>query len=235
MSFFNLAARATSRESQYFSKERRLPHTEYASHVQLIRSSEVDVFGSTAPGASSGASTKTLHSRAKTPSTAAPSANSAVIPRRRIFHQASTLASSPAATDEPLKASYRIAIANLKNELLAAKSEAQQARATLGLLKRKLKRMDRVGAMVVVASLGVVAYLAAGSEQRAQAVKAWQTMTGTIVERHEIPARAANGAGVGSEVAKSEYIQKDGRQTDYAVGLSGAERLPGWRRWLWAS
>lgn len=48
---FNLNGLAHSRESQYLSKERGLPRTEYSSTIQLIRSSEVDPFPN-APGAS---------------------------------------------------------------------------------------------------------------------------------------------------------------------------------------
>lgn len=48
---FNLNGLAHSRESQYLSKERGLPRTEYSSNIHLIRSSEVDPFPN-APGAS---------------------------------------------------------------------------------------------------------------------------------------------------------------------------------------
>ncbi|KAL8898341.1 MAG: hypothetical protein Q9207_006750 [Kuettlingeria erythrocarpa] len=41
-SLFNLAGLSTSRESQYLSKERGIPRTEFAPHLELIRSSEVD-------------------------------------------------------------------------------------------------------------------------------------------------------------------------------------------------
>ncbi|KAL8704288.1 MAG: hypothetical protein Q9201_002542 [Fulgogasparrea decipioides] len=39
---FNLGGLSTSRESQYLSKERGIPRTEFAPHLELIRSSEVD-------------------------------------------------------------------------------------------------------------------------------------------------------------------------------------------------
>ncbi len=39
---FNLAGLSTSRESQYLSKERGIPRTEFSPHLELIRSSEVD-------------------------------------------------------------------------------------------------------------------------------------------------------------------------------------------------
>ncbi|KAL8659738.1 MAG: hypothetical protein Q9202_006973 [Teloschistes flavicans] len=39
---FNLGGLSTSRESQYFSKERGIPRTEFSPQLQLIRSSEVD-------------------------------------------------------------------------------------------------------------------------------------------------------------------------------------------------
>lgn len=48
---FNLNGLAHSRESQYLSKERGIPRTEYSSNIHLIRSSEVDPFPN-APGAS---------------------------------------------------------------------------------------------------------------------------------------------------------------------------------------
>lgn len=50
-SLFNLNGLANSRESQYLSKERGIPRTEYSSNIHLIRSSEVDPFPN-APGAS---------------------------------------------------------------------------------------------------------------------------------------------------------------------------------------
>lgn len=49
---FNLNGLAHSRESQYLSKERGLPRTEYSSNIHLIRSSEVDVLGPSVPGSS---------------------------------------------------------------------------------------------------------------------------------------------------------------------------------------
>lgn len=48
---FNLNGLAHSRESQYLSKERGIPRTEFSSNIHLIRSSEVDPFPN-APGAS---------------------------------------------------------------------------------------------------------------------------------------------------------------------------------------
>lgn len=51
---FNLNGLAGSRESQYLSKERGIPRTEYSSNISLIRSSEVDPFAP-APGASKSA------------------------------------------------------------------------------------------------------------------------------------------------------------------------------------
>ncbi|KAJ4409163.1 hypothetical protein N0V82_009542 [Gnomoniopsis sp. IMI 355080] len=48
---FNLNGLAQSRESQFLSKERGIPRTEYSSNIHLIRSSEVDPFPN-APGAS---------------------------------------------------------------------------------------------------------------------------------------------------------------------------------------
>ncbi|KAI4203070.1 MAG: hypothetical protein LQ350_002118 [Teloschistes chrysophthalmus] len=39
---FNLGGLSTSRESQYLSKERGIPRTEFSPHLELIRSSEVD-------------------------------------------------------------------------------------------------------------------------------------------------------------------------------------------------
>ncbi|KAL8738242.1 MAG: hypothetical protein Q9181_000922 [Wetmoreana brouardii] len=39
---FNLGGLSTSRESQYLSKEHGIPRTEFAPHIELIRSSEVD-------------------------------------------------------------------------------------------------------------------------------------------------------------------------------------------------
>ncbi|KAL8756672.1 MAG: hypothetical protein Q9184_004425 [Pyrenodesmia sp. 2 TL-2023] len=39
---FNLAGLSASRESQYLSKERGIPRTEFSPHLELIRSSEVD-------------------------------------------------------------------------------------------------------------------------------------------------------------------------------------------------
>lgn len=41
-SLFNLGSLSTSRESQYLSKERGIPRTEFSPHLELIRSSEVD-------------------------------------------------------------------------------------------------------------------------------------------------------------------------------------------------
>ncbi|KAL8928740.1 MAG: hypothetical protein Q9208_001518 [Pyrenodesmia sp. 3 TL-2023] len=46
---FNLAGLSVSRESQYLSKERGIPRTEFHPHLELIRSSEVDT--QQAPGA----------------------------------------------------------------------------------------------------------------------------------------------------------------------------------------
>ena len=46
----NLQGLATSRESQFLSKERKIPRTEFSPQLQLIRSSEVDPFAP-APGA----------------------------------------------------------------------------------------------------------------------------------------------------------------------------------------
>jgi hypothetical protein len=46
----NLAGLSNSRESQHFSKEHKLPRTEFSPQLQLIRSSEVDPFAP-APGA----------------------------------------------------------------------------------------------------------------------------------------------------------------------------------------
>lgn len=51
---FNLGGLATSRESQYLSKEHGIPRTEYSSNIHLIRSSEVDPFPN-APGATKNA------------------------------------------------------------------------------------------------------------------------------------------------------------------------------------
>lgn len=51
---FNLNGLAGSRESQYLSRERGIPRTEYSSNISLIRSSEVDPFAP-APGASKSA------------------------------------------------------------------------------------------------------------------------------------------------------------------------------------
>lgn len=44
----NLSAFSGSKEAQYLSKERRIPRTEFAPHLELIRSSEVDPFAPTA-------------------------------------------------------------------------------------------------------------------------------------------------------------------------------------------
>lgn len=44
-SLFNLGGLSTSRECQYFAKERGIPRTEFSPHLELIRSSEVDTFG----------------------------------------------------------------------------------------------------------------------------------------------------------------------------------------------
>lgn len=55
---FNLNGLAHSRESQYLSKERGIPRTEYSSNIHLIRSSEVDPFPN-APGASKHANPST--------------------------------------------------------------------------------------------------------------------------------------------------------------------------------
>jgi len=51
---FNLTGLANSRETQHFSRERRIPRTEFSPQLQLLRASEVDPFAP-APGASAGA------------------------------------------------------------------------------------------------------------------------------------------------------------------------------------
>ncbi|KAL8806230.1 MAG: hypothetical protein Q9182_001505 [Xanthomendoza sp. 2 TL-2023] len=45
---FNLGGLSTSRESQYLSKERGLPRTDFAPHLELIKSSEVEPFATRA-------------------------------------------------------------------------------------------------------------------------------------------------------------------------------------------
>ena len=47
-SLLNLSGLSTSRESQFLSKERGIPRTEFSPHLELIKSSEVAPFASTA-------------------------------------------------------------------------------------------------------------------------------------------------------------------------------------------
>jgi len=58
-SLFNLGGLSTSRECQYLAKERRIPRTEFAPHLELIRSSEVEPHGGPGSRRASTISTRT--------------------------------------------------------------------------------------------------------------------------------------------------------------------------------
>lgn len=62
---FNLGGLSTSRESQYLSKERGIPRTEFSPHLELIRSSEVDTQRAPGSNKASHPAPKTIHSSAK--------------------------------------------------------------------------------------------------------------------------------------------------------------------------
>ena len=151
MSLFNLTARATLREAAFLSKERRIPHTEHSPNLQLIRSSEVDPFPG-APGSSKTSNASNANSStAQTKTTSRGSAGTngqshtrhaaaaASIVAARVRHaQSTSLPSQPPIVqppelltrgDEQLKASYRVAVTNLQNELAAAKAKAKANKA----------------------------------------------------------------------------------------------------------
>ncbi|KAJ4387245.1 hypothetical protein N0V93_007834 [Gnomoniopsis smithogilvyi] len=146
---FNLNGLAHSRESQYLSKERGIPRTEYSSNIHLIRSSEVDPFPN-APGASKHANPEGRH-----------------LPQRRGARQATVIASGKAnetfsQNNDGVSYQAQNAIEELKIQLRAVLDENARLRAaaienttgTQGSISREMLRV----LVFLVGSYGLVAF-----------------------------------------------------------------------------
>ncbi|MCJ1329762.1 hypothetical protein MMC10_006442 [Thelotrema lepadinum] len=213
MSFFNLGARATSREAVYFSKERRIPHTEYSPNLQLIRSSEVDIFKG-APGSTTSPKAIT-RSHVKAP--AAPAGQVARnVPRQPAIAHSPTLISNG---DEQLKATYKTAIANLENQVRDARLKARLAEQALR--KRGTLRF------VLLTTLAVAGIWAIQQQHNYD-----MASTRNLVERLVAQRAAMTSArGEGDDNKRREEVRNAMKQE---VRYQAGTKTSGWKSWLWA-
>lgn len=264
-SFFNLAARSTSSEAAYLSKERRIPPTELMPHLELIRSSEVDPIA--APGARTSISASGPRSSAKaspfgtrlppiTSSPTAPSAKASVrsIPPAPIFHDAKLMFEP----NEPLRASFRTAVANMRGEVGEARAEARtealkatrairllkEANAEIRRLRESYLQERHAGAMgqmrvffavLVIGGVGAWAYRSLGPEGRGKMKEVWR-------KRKELRKKGAAGGsvegsaaivGIVGEVGK-DVGAKEGNSTSESALRKADRKEAGWKSWFWA-
>lgn len=161
---FNLGGLASSRESQYLSREHGIPRTEYSSNIHLIRSSEVDPFAP-APGASKHAKATNHNDPPRRATTAAPTTR--LLPKREERTKGTThdyqasvdLAAAPAPA--PAAAAATTANHNLAAQLQRATEEIAQLKTAVDALQW---RADRIPLAIMLGTpllvfVGVVGHL----------------------------------------------------------------------------
>ena len=212
MSLFNLAARATSRESAYLSKERRIPHTEYSPTLQLIRSSEVDPFKG-APGSSTSGNAR---SQVKAPTAPiAPSPRN--LPRRPIIHPPELLNNG----DEQLRAVYKTAVTNLENQVRDARQKLVHVR----------RRYQICGIVLVVAAGGVISKLWPGYRHMNEIER--HSRNRLIFEEQEMMRRAAM-TNARDEGNISRTRKKRRHTIRDQMPVKADAKSSSWKGWFWA-
>ena len=248
---FNLTGLSGSRESQFLSRERGIPRTEYSANLQLIRSSEVDPFAP-APGASPQAqrSQSSSSPRPGTPgrselqssqskATASRSATAKVLNNLRppVVH---ALAGS-APTDEPLKAQYRIAIENLRNELQDAKRMEQEALKRATNFKETARKARRLSRNIIIVFLAFASYVAIDVGYKMGTRRPDLEYNHPIRQRHDarnsmdehtishgLQTASANGTNeITWDATAGEVLQ--------SAASEAKPKGSRWRDWFWAS